>query len=282
MQDAAYLLPPHRPKPILVLGTDDVASAVGWTLAKAGFRTVLVRDASVPVLRRTMSYDDALDSGSATLEGIIATASGHPWLGGLLTVSGQDPDTLMDPLLIEGVIDARMRRRAVKPDLRGALGFAIGLGPGFTVGVNVDVAVETAPEATGTIVRRGSTIPAHGKSAILGGVGRQRFGRSETSGLWWSDRAIGETVEAGMIIGHCAGVPVRAPVSGCLRGLVRAGTFVQVGSRVLEVDPRGALGQYSGIPPRAAKIAVATLTALREVSDMSCRTQIDETATWLS
>jgi xanthine dehydrogenase accessory factor len=281
MQDAAYFLPPHRSKPILVLGTDDVASAVGWTLANAGIRTVLVRDPKVPVLRRTMSYDAALDTGSATLEGITAAQTGHPWLGGLLAVSSQDPDMLMDPLLVEGVIDARMRRRAEKSDLRGSLGFAIGLGPGFTVGVNVDVAIETAPEATGAIVRRGSTIPAHGKSAIIGGVGRQRFGRIETSGLWWSSCAIGDAVDADMIIGHCAGVPVRAPVDGCLRGLVRTGMFVQARTRVLEVDPRGSQGQYSGIPPRARKIAAATLTALREVSDMSCRVQTEEAATWL-
>ena len=282
MQNAAYFIPSREPKPVLVLGTDDVASAVGWALANAGIRTMLVRDPEVPVLRRTMSYDDALETGCATLDGVTAKASGHPWMGGLLTVSAQDPDTLMDPLLIDGVIDGRMRRRADKSDLRGALGFAIGLGPGFTVGVHVDLAVGTAPEATGTIVRRGSTIPAHGKSAILGGVGRQRFGRAENQGLWWSPCAIGEAVAAGDVIGLCGGKALVAPVEGCLRGLVRSGTFVEPSARVFEIDPRGTKGQYGGIPPRAARIAAATLTALRELCDSPRQAATTEAAAWLT
>lgn len=281
MQDAAYFIPPHRPKPVLILGTDDVASAVARAVASTGIPAVLVRDREVPVLRRTMSYDDALDSGSVTLDGIAAHATGHPWMGGILTVTDQDPDALMDPLLIEGVIDARMRRRADKPDLRGALGFAIGLGPGFTVGVNVDLAVETAPEATGTIIRRGSTIPAHGKSAALGGVGRQRFGRAESAGLWWSPYAIGELVAAGDVIGLCGGREIVAPVDGGLRGLVRAGTFVTANTRVFEIDPRGPKGQYGGVPPRAAKIAAATVTALRELRGTTSPAVTDQAATWL-
>src|SRR3954451_19028431 len=91
MQDAAYYIPSHQPKPVLVLGTDDVASAVGWALANAAIRTVLVRDPEVPVLRRTMSYDDALEAGAATLEGIDATATGHPWMGGCPDRIGAGP-----------------------------------------------------------------------------------------------------------------------------------------------------------------------------------------------
>jgi hypothetical protein len=281
MRDAAYTITPNQPKPVLVFGTDDVASAVGWTLARAGIRTVLVRDPEVPVLRRTMSYDHALEAGSATLEGITATSTGHPWFGGLLTVSGHDPNSLIDPLLIEGVIDARMRRRTDKPDLRGALGFAIGLGPGFTVGVNVDLAVETAPEATGVVVRRGSTIAAHGKSAVIGGIGRQRFGRSESQDVWWSPCSIGDMVKAGAVIGLCGCREVKAPVDGGLRGLVRPGTFVTPGTRLFEVDPRGAKGQYAGIPPRATRIAAAALTALRDLSDLIRAGEPAEAAAWL-
>ncbi|MBS0644558.1 MAG: hypothetical protein JSS43_32225 [Proteobacteria bacterium] len=281
MPDAAYFIPSHQPKPVLVLGTDDVASAVGWMLAKAGIPAVLVRDRALPVLRRTMSFDDALKTGSATLEGITAHATGHPWMGGTLAVTDQDPDALMDPMLIEGVIDARMQRRTVKADLRRALGFAIGLGPGFTVGVNVDLAVETAPEATGAIVRRGATIAAHGKSAVLGGVGRQRFGRAADAGLWWSPCAIGEIVAAGDVIGLCGGREIAAPVGGGLRGLVRSGTFVDANTRVLEVDPRGVRGQYAGLPPRATKIAAATVTALRELCGAARPIAAPRAAAWL-
>ena len=66
--------------------------------------------------------------------------------------------------------------------------------------------METAPEAIGRILHRGETIPAHGKSVPIGGVGRERFARAPRSGLWWTHRAIGEAVEADAVIGLCGGV----------------------------------------------------------------------------
>lgn len=285
MHDLGHVIACDDPKPVLVLGTDDIASAIGHALAGAGIPTLLARDLSLPVLRRSMSFDDAIEAGLAELDGITAYAASMPLLrgvAGVLAVTAERPDLLLDPALIEGVIDARMRRREQKRDLRGALGFAIGLGPGFVAGGNVDLAVETAPEATGRILRRGETIPAHGKSVPIAGVGRERFARAPRGGLWWTHRAIGEAVVADAVIGLCGGVQVRAPLAGCLRGLVRPGSEVPSGMRLLEVDPRGAKAQCRGIPPRAAAIAAATLTALREVLDVPRPASQRELAAWLT
>lgn len=283
MQDALVPFFHHEPKPILVLGTDDFASAIGHALAKAGIWTIMARDPDVPVLRRAMSFDDAVEYGAATVDGITAHAADLPTLrgaAGLLGVTTRRPAELMDPDLIDGVIDGRMRRREQKPDLRGALGFAIGVGPGFVAGGNCDLAVETAPEAPAAVIRRGPTIPAHGRSAPLAGVGRERFARASRAGLWWTHRAIGETVEASAVIGLCGGVQIRAPFAGALRGLVRPGTEVHMGTRLLEVDPRGAMAQCDGIPPRAARIAAVTLAALREVTSRLATAAQAQAVTW--
>lgn len=271
-------------KPVLVLGTDDVASAVGHALATAGIRTILARDEGLPVLRRTMSFDDAIENGFAELDGVVAFAEDMPPIqgpSGILSVTVTPVEALLDTNLIEGVIDARMRRREVKSDLRGALGFAIGLGPGFIAGGNVDLAVETAPEATGRILRRGGTIPAHGKSILLAGIGRERFGIAPRGGLWWTHRAIGDAVEEGAVVGLCGGMQVLAPVAGRLRGLVRPGTEMSVGMKLLEVDPRGPKAQLTGIPPRAAAIATATLAAVLEMCDLPRLTASSGAAAWL-
>jgi len=271
MDDADYMIA-YEPKPVLILGTDDVASAVGHALATAGIRSVLARDPDLPVLRRAMSFDDAVEYGFAELEGLTAYASGTPLLFasiGLLSVTIQHPEALLDPNLIEGVIDARMRRHEPKRDLRGSLAFAIGLGPGFIAGTNVDIAIETAPEATGRILRRGETIPAHGKSAPIAGIGRKRFAYAPRAGLWWTHRVIGEAIDAGAVVGLCAGTQVRAPLAGFLRGLIRPGSEAPAGIRLLEVDPRATRAQCFGIPRRAAVIARATLTALRSLTDTS-------------
>src|SRR5690349_10711793 len=209
MNDLGQMLPCLRPKPVLVLGTDDVASAVGHALARAGLAALLVRDSEVPVLRRGMSFDDAVEHGTAWVEGVMAYGVDGPQDMApdmLLGVTAQRVRDLLDPALIAGVIDARMRRRPNNPDLRGSLCFAIGLGPGFTAGGNVDIAVETEPEAIGRILRQGATRPAPGHASILGGVGEERFGHAPRSGVWWTFRNIGETVEAGAVIGLCDGM----------------------------------------------------------------------------
>ncbi|MFX9246830.1 hypothetical protein ABTN73_20330, partial [Acinetobacter baumannii] len=40
---------------------------------------------------------------------------------------------------IDALIDARMHKHALKPDLRNLARVTVGLGPGFTVGQNCDV-----------------------------------------------------------------------------------------------------------------------------------------------
>jgi xanthine dehydrogenase accessory factor len=59
---------------------------------------------------------------------------------------------------------------------------------------------------------------------------------------------------------------VRAPFDGVLRGVVRDGTEVPSGVKLLEIDPRGRRACWSGIDPRSQLIANAVIkaTALRE------------------
>jgi xanthine dehydrogenase accessory factor len=268
MNDLGRTVPCLRPKPVLVLGTDDVASAVGHALADAGIAALLVRDPDVPVLRRGMSFDDALEHGSGWVDGVTAYAVDGPLDMApdiLLGVTALPVRELLDPTLIAGVIDARMRRRPNNPDLRGALCFAIGLGPGFTAGETVDMAVETEPGVIGQIVTHGATRPAPGRASMLGDIGEERFGHAPRSGVWWTFRDIGETVEAGAVIGLCDGMQVAAPLDGRLRGLVRRGSEVRAGTRLLEIDPRREGSQCHGLCPRAITIAAATLTALHAV-----------------
>jgi xanthine dehydrogenase accessory factor len=277
-------MPCLRPKPVLVLGTDDVASAVGHALASAGIAALLVRDSDVPVLRRGMAFDDAVEYGATRVDGVTAYAVDGPLSMTpeiLLAVTTQTVRDLLDPSLIAGVIDARMRRRPNNPDLRGELCFAIGLGPGFIGGGNVDIAVETAPETIGQILKRGATRPAPGRPSILGGIGVERFGHAPRSGVWWTCRAIGETVEAGAVIGLCDGMQVAAPLDGRLRGLVRRGSEVRAGMRLLEIDPRREGTQCHGLCPRAAAIAAAALSALSEVWRPQRLPQFQGTTRWL-
>lgn len=58
-------------------------------------------------------------------------------------------------------------------------------------------------------------------------------------------------------------VPLCAPFDGLLRGLTHDGVWVQVKTKVIEVDPRGVDAMVSGIAERPARIAMGVLQVVR-------------------
>ncbi|OYX84800.1 MAG: hypothetical protein B7Y75_04260, partial [Azorhizobium sp. 35-67-5] len=63
MRSETHFIPSGRAPVAVVLGTNDVASAVAHRLFNAGYGVVLSRDPGQPVLRRSMAFDDALVTG---------------------------------------------------------------------------------------------------------------------------------------------------------------------------------------------------------------------------
>ncbi len=131
--------------------------------------------------RSTMRWNSDR-SGSTGSPPMPRTRSPGDQTGAVLAVTDLLPEKLMNPALIEGVIDARVRRGQRRPDLRRDLGFTIGVGPGFIAGETVDIAVETAPEAAGRIVRGGTTRTPPAESSLLVGDEGQCLVRAPTLG----------------------------------------------------------------------------------------------------
>ncbi len=270
MRTESNFTPSGRAPVAVVLGTNDVASAVAHRLFFAGYGVVLSRDATQPVLRRSMAFDDALVIGFSELEGLSARPAdtlvevlrGFTERNGVI-VTALELGELLCLGLIDLLVDARMRMRGLKVDIRPFARLTVGLGPGFTAGRHVDVAVETAPEAIG-VLRDGSTLAAHGRSTPLAGAGRERFARAPCAGPWVTDAAIGDRVTRDALIGTCGTLPVLAPLSGHLRGLVRSDVAVPADLKLAEVDPDPqGTPSWLGLGERPRRIADATLDAVR-------------------
>ena len=276
MRSETHFTPSGRAPVAVVLGTNDIASAVAHCLFQAGYGVVLSRDPGQPVLRRAMAFDDALVTGFSELEGLagrpaetlVEVLRGFTERTGVM-VTALELGELLCLGLIDLLVDARMRMRGLKVDIRPYARLTVGLGPGFTAGRHVDVSVETSPEAIG-VLRDGTTLAAHGRSTPLAGAGRERFARAPASGLWETQAAIGDRVTRDEIIGSCATLPILAPLTGRLRGLVRDGIEVPGDLKLAEVDPRlDGPPSWLGISARARRIADATLDAVRTVEALS-------------
>jgi xanthine dehydrogenase accessory factor len=253
----------------VVLGTNEIASAVGVHLRKAGYGVVLSHDPLPPVIRRGMAFHDALFCDVAVVDGIAAVGVDHVLkamaemaVPGRIAVTRLGLNDLLVLRRIDVLVDARMQKRQVTPDFRNLAGVTVGLGPGFCTDCNCDVAVETRPARVGTLVRDGTTDAADGNPAPLGGVGRERFAYARTSGQWRTAFDIGARIYKGMTLGHLDGRAVAAPIDGTLRGLVRDDTEVPTGVKLLEIDPRGREARWTGIDDRGRRIALATIEAI--------------------
>jgi xanthine dehydrogenase accessory factor len=253
----------------LILGTNEIASAVAVHLVTEGYSAVLSHDPFPPVIRRAMAFHDALFGDRAAVEGIEGErAETAVEIVSTLAKAGSvavTPLSLADVIAIAPprlLIDARMQKRRVTPDHRGMAAVTVGLGPNFAAGVNCDIAIETRPVRIGTIVREGWTDEADGVSRPLGGFGGERFVYSHRDGIWRTPVDIGMRTFKGFVVGHLDGVAVQAPIDGFLRGVVRDSTVVAAGVKLLEVDARGRNASWTGIDERGRAIAEATVTAL--------------------
>ncbi len=155
-----------------------------------------------------------------------------------------------------------MQKYLATPDLRRLARLAIGLGPGFAGDVNCDIAVETRPGKAGQIVREGYADQPDGMSRRLGSHYGERFLRAEFAGRWNTAIEIGTRVFKDFVVGHLGNTPVRAPFDGVLRGVVRDGTEVPAGVKLLEINSRGRRASWTGTDDRGRLIANAVTEAI--------------------
>ncbi len=252
----------------VVMGTNEIASAVAVYLHRDGWRVVLSHDPHPPVIRRRMAFHDALFGDPAEVAGISGTGAETSLDVISLFAQGRvavTPLGLLDLIPITAfhvLVDARMQKREQHPDLRHLAQLTVGLGPGFAAGTNCDTAVETLPAKSGAVVHKGCTEAADGKPRPLGGAGAERFVYSDEPGRWHCAVDIGARVYKNFPVGILNGAAATAPLDGILRGVVRDGTEVPAGVKLLEIDPRGRRACWTGIDGRGASIAQATMAAI--------------------
>jgi xanthine dehydrogenase accessory factor len=106
----------------------------------------------------------------------------------------------------------------------------IGIGPHFSAGGDVDLVIESAWGARlGAVIASGSAQRRLGEPERIAGLSWERFARSPRAGIFRTDYKIGDTVQRRSVVGTIEGLPVTAPISGTIRGLLPDGVEVRCG-----------------------------------------------------
>lgn len=228
----------------LIRGGGDLATGVAFRLHRAGF-PVLVTELPAPSLvRRSVSFGEAVFSNQITVEGVTARLAAdqseiesHMLAGEIPVVI--DPDGhMIDHYEPAVLIDARMLKSNPDTNLNDAP-LVIALGPGYTAGMDCHVVIETnRGHDLGRVIWSGTAEPDTGEPGVVDGRGQSRVLRAPVSGHIKPLVEIGDTLEAGQAIAEIGEHILSAPFKGILRGLIHERVPVQIGMKIGDLDPR--------------------------------------------
>jgi xanthine dehydrogenase accessory factor len=265
---------------IAVKGAGDLATGVMHRLCRAGFPVVATELPEPTVVRRTVSFAEAVLLGEMTVEGISAQrATSVEEITGIL--ANQRVPIVVDP---EGHILRQLRPLALveatlsKRNSGIAIDDApivIALGPGYEAGKDVHAVVETnRGHNLGRVYYEGSAEPNTGVPGAIAGYTIERLLKAPAAGKLYGVRQIGDMVQVGEIVAQvheincvgepcsCQPVPVVAAIPGILRGLLRDGLAVSTSMKVGDIDPRAAPEHCFTISDKSRAIGGGVLEAV--------------------
>lgn len=251
--------------PLIVRGGGELASAAARLLFFSGFSVVVLERAEPLAVRRLVSFSEAVLTGTAIVEGVLARRVAAD----ALTTTFEHVQVAVDPegaaiarLRPEVIVDARMRKR--KGDTtRADAALVIGLGPGFTAGDDVHAVVETqrGPDL-GRVLWSGAAEADSARPAPVLGHTDDRVIRAPRAGRFHAHARIGDIVLPNQVVGSVDGEPVLATIGGLLRGLLHEGIEVTGGVKVGDIDPRGLSVDPARISDKARAVAAGVLEAV--------------------
>lgn len=253
---------------VLIRGGGDLASGVAARLHRVGFNILITELAHPMVVRRTVSFAEAIFSGETLVEEIFARRVKLYKEIALVHQSKQiavivDRELTVLPKYKPAVlIDARMMKRP--PNTGKELAdMVVGLGPGFTAGENCHAVVETLRGHTlGRVIWQGMAVADTGIPDTVDGMRSKRVLRAPSSGMIKSFVDIGQYLEEGDLIAEVENVKMHAPFKGVLRGLIKDGLDVHEGMKVGDIDPRNENKYCYSISDKALAIGGGVLEAI--------------------
>lgn len=260
---------------VVIRGGGDLASGVALRLHRAGLHVVMTELAEPLVVRRLVSFAQAVFTGEWSVEGVTArrTPDFHAIQG--VFDRGEIP-ILVDPegevlwqmrqkgekVLPLILVDARMTKRAPETSMEAA-DLVIGLGPGFIAGENCHAVIETnRGHYMGRTIWAGPPQPDTGEPEGFGDLNRQRVLRSPAKGIFKPSRQICDHLFPGDLIAKVDGAQLIAPFEGILRGLLFPGLRVDEGQKVGDLDPRADPRSCSLVSDKSLAVGGGVLEAI--------------------
>ena len=254
--------------PVLVKSGGELGSAVAHALFLSGFKVFIFDRENPTVIRRKVSFASAIIHNEIfTVEGVKgAYCRTKPEIEEAL-LSNSIPVITDSELLktynFEIIVDGLMCALTSIQTFKGDAPLTIGLGPGFSARENIDIVIETnRGHNLGRIITKGKPEENTGSPGNIGGQTINRLVRSETHGIFVTDKNIGDIVNKGDIIGNVGDEAITASIDGIIRGMLISGSNVPSKRKLGDIDPRGNKEYCYTISEKARTLSGSVLQAI--------------------
>lgn len=233
-----------RDKMVIVRGGGDIATGTIAKLYQSGLKVLILEIANPSAIRRKVAFCDAVYDGKAEVEGMVCVLVENyeeiekAWENDEIPLMIDPKGTMIEKLKPAAVIDAILAKKNLGTN-RQMAPITIGLGPGFEAPKDVCAVIETKRgHQLGRVIYEGAAIANTGIPGIIGGYGKERVIHAPAAGKIENIHEIGELVEQGEVIAKIGDVPVKASLTGVLRGIIKNGYPVEKGLKIADIDPR--------------------------------------------
>jgi xanthine dehydrogenase accessory factor len=254
---------------LVVRGAGDLASGIIAKFHNCGFKVLALESEQPTAIRRLVCFSEAVWNEEVTIEDIKAVYAENEedicrHLDEGKVVVTRDPQCeLITRLKPEVIVDAIIAKVNIDTKISMAP-IVVGVGPGHVVGIHCHAAVESKRgHDLGRVYYEGTPKANTGIPGEIGGYTKERVCYAPHEGYLEVLKDITQTVMAGEVIAKIGDVEVKSSISGMVRGMLRHGTKVGIGTKMADIDPRvDQLNNCYSISDKARCIAGGALEAV--------------------
>lgn len=229
---------------VTVRGGGDLASGTIHRLYRCGYRLLILECEKPTAIRRKVSFCEAVYDGQSLVEGVLCRRINNIqecealWKAGEIPLMVDTEGEILQKYKPAALVDAILAKKNLGTT-KDMASLTIALGPGFEAKEDVDYVVETMRgHNLARVISNGMALPDTGVPGIIAGFGKERVIHAPAEGRIHCISQIADIVEKDQVLAWIGNTPVRASLTGVLRGIIRDGFTVSKGMKIADIDPR--------------------------------------------
>ncbi|WP_372366847.1 selenium-dependent molybdenum cofactor biosynthesis protein YqeB [Candidatus Uabimicrobium sp. HlEnr_7] len=255
---------------VVIKGAGEMASAIAHRLMMCHFPVVMTEREKPSVIRRTVSFAQAIFTDRYCLQNICAQRAIKEDIEGIkdlvakniIPVVVDEAADIIKAIKPAVVIDAIIAKRNVGTSVNDAP-LVIGIGPGFTAPKDVHFVIESnRGHNLAKIISRGQAQTNTSTPGNIAGVTSERLLRAPVDGIFKGYSFIGAPIEKGNPFGQIEDQIITAKISGIVRGIIADGHFCKKRTKVGDIDPRNKIEYCFCMSEKARNISGAVLEVI--------------------